>query len=230
MNYFSPKMDVLPEAQKGLWSELGFAKELGFVLYGGTAIALQLGHRVSVDFDFFSDKPLDRDFILSQSFFKNITLFQNKEDSLSFSVHTEKGDVNVSFFGNINTGRITDPLMTEDGVLVVASLDELLATKLKTVQQRIERKDFVDIIALLKDNHSLVDGLKNATALYGNSFSPVWCLKTLVYFDDDLALTNEEKHYLEQVVESCDLQKLHDMPLPQKEPNLSVDIEPNLTL
>ncbi|WP_373321508.1 nucleotidyl transferase AbiEii/AbiGii toxin family protein [Rivihabitans pingtungensis] len=40
---------------------LAQASKLGFVLYGGTAIALRLGHRESVDFDFFSDRPLDRD-------------------------------------------------------------------------------------------------------------------------------------------------------------------------
>ncbi len=53
-------MEVLPPAQKRLWPELRAAAELGFVLYGGTAIALRLGHRHSVDFDFFSEKPLDR--------------------------------------------------------------------------------------------------------------------------------------------------------------------------
>ena len=40
-------------------AELGLARA-GFVLYGGTAIALRYGHRMSVDFDVFSDRPLDR--------------------------------------------------------------------------------------------------------------------------------------------------------------------------
>jgi hypothetical protein len=38
---------------------LGPARSLGFVLYGGAAIALRLGHRQSVDFDFFSSRPLN---------------------------------------------------------------------------------------------------------------------------------------------------------------------------
>lgn len=57
---FTPRLDVLPHSQKRLWPELGKAPDLGFTLYGGTAIALRLGHRVSVDFDFFSEKPIDR--------------------------------------------------------------------------------------------------------------------------------------------------------------------------
>lgn len=58
---FKPRMEILPSAQQRLWPELRPAAELGFALYGGTAIALRLGHRHSVDFDFFSEKPLDRD-------------------------------------------------------------------------------------------------------------------------------------------------------------------------
>lgn len=53
---FTPRLDVLPPAQQALWPRLRAAAGLGFVLYGGTAIALRLGHRASVDFDFFSAK------------------------------------------------------------------------------------------------------------------------------------------------------------------------------
>ena len=56
-------MDILPPAQQYLWPELRNAPNLEFTLYGGTAIALRLGHRTSVDFDFFSEKPLDREAI-----------------------------------------------------------------------------------------------------------------------------------------------------------------------
>lgn len=57
---FKSRREVLPLAQQQLWPLLAPAAELGFVLYGGTAIALRLGHRTSVDFDFFSSRPLDR--------------------------------------------------------------------------------------------------------------------------------------------------------------------------
>ena len=50
---FSPRLDILPAPQLQLWAELGTVPP-AFVLYGGTALALHLGHRQSVDFDFFS--------------------------------------------------------------------------------------------------------------------------------------------------------------------------------
>ena len=61
---FSPKFEILPPPQQKLWPELEGLAALGFVLYGGTAIALRLGHRVSVDFDFFSKEALNREAIL----------------------------------------------------------------------------------------------------------------------------------------------------------------------
>ncbi len=47
-----PRLDVLPPAQRKFWPQLAKLRNEGFVLYGGTAIALYLGHRESVDFDF----------------------------------------------------------------------------------------------------------------------------------------------------------------------------------
>jgi hypothetical protein len=53
-------MEILPPAQRLVWPDLAAAHRLGFVLYGGTAIALRLGHRSSVDFDFFTADPLKK--------------------------------------------------------------------------------------------------------------------------------------------------------------------------
>jgi hypothetical protein len=52
-NMFSPRLDILPDAQQRLWPELAQTPD-SFILYEGTAIALRLGHRSSVDFDFFT--------------------------------------------------------------------------------------------------------------------------------------------------------------------------------
>jgi Nucleotidyl transferase AbiEii toxin, Type IV TA system len=48
-----PRLDILPSPQRALWLELPVIVPESFVLWGGTALALHLGHRVSVDFDFF---------------------------------------------------------------------------------------------------------------------------------------------------------------------------------
>ena len=56
-----PKWSVLPPGQRKLWPNLAPAPRSEFVLYGGTAIALHLGHRESLDFGFFRSEPLDKD-------------------------------------------------------------------------------------------------------------------------------------------------------------------------
>src|SRR3989344_4450406 len=53
--------EVLNEKTKEVWSALGFLED--FYLAGGTALALQIGHRVSVDLDFFSGDPIKKNLI-----------------------------------------------------------------------------------------------------------------------------------------------------------------------
>jgi hypothetical protein len=78
---FEPRMEVLPASQKLLWSALVPAAELGFVLDGGTAIALRLGHRTSVDF-VFSDHPLNRAALKkSFPFLKGAVTLQDRADT-----------------------------------------------------------------------------------------------------------------------------------------------------
>ena len=98
---FKPRMDILPPAQLRLWSELRPITDHGFVLYGGTAIALRLGHRTSVDFDFFSDQPLDRKAVItSLPFGDQSTVLQDEPNTLTLLVSSDKPDVSnvkVSF-------------------------------------------------------------------------------------------------------------------------------------
>jgi Nucleotidyl transferase AbiEii toxin, Type IV TA system len=58
MKEFRPHLEILPPAQMRLWRELSGVPN-GFVLYGGTALALHLGHRTSVDFGFFARRQID---------------------------------------------------------------------------------------------------------------------------------------------------------------------------
>jgi hypothetical protein len=186
---FKPRLELLPPAQRALWAGLRPVAEDGFVLYGGTAIALRLGHRVSVDFDFFSAEGLDQDRVLGRyPFCASATVLQAAPDTLSILVPGAQGSVKVSFFGGIAHGRVGEPAWTDDGVLQVASLEDLLATKLKTIQQRVEKKDYLDIHAMLGAGLRLETALAGARALYGKSFQPIVALKALTYFEDgDLA-------------------------------------------
>ncbi len=185
---FKPRLDILPAEQRALWPQLRNVPELGFTLYGGTALALRLGHRASVDFDFFSTGPIDRDAIRAAlPFIRRATTLQDQPDSwvLLTSASAERGGgVKISFFGGISFGRVGEPEFTEDGVLRVASLDDLMATKVKVVLQRAEAKDYRDVAAMLTAGVSLSRALASARLMFGENFQPSESIKALAYFSD----------------------------------------------
>jgi len=195
-------MDILPPAQIRLWPALSAASDLGFVLYGGTAIALRLGHRQSVDFDFFTERPLDRAALHEAfPFLTDSQVLQDQPDT--YCVLTPFGDdershVKVSFFGDIGFGRVGEPAWTTDANLLVASLDDLMATKVKVVLQRVESKDYRDVAAMVTSGASLAKGLASARQLFGKAFQPSEALKALVYFEggDLHVLSDSERNTL----------------------------------
>lgn len=189
----NPKFAKFPPEQKRLWPALRPGVELGFVLYGGTAVSLQLAHRASVDFDFFHDRPLNKELIrASFPFMERATVLQDTVDTLTVLAPTGRSGrsagVKVSFFGGLKFGRVGEPLLTRDGVLEVASLDDLMAHKLRVILQRPEKKDYEDLAAMIRSGCSVAQGLAAARALFGRAFQPAAALKALVYFEGgDLA-------------------------------------------
>lgn len=176
MSRLTPHLELLPERQRRLWPRLAGLARAGFVLYGGTAIALRYGHRVSVDFDFFSDRPLDRQ-RLSRAlpWMRTALVLQDQPETLTLltSADQEQTGVKVSFFGGLTIGRVADPDGTLAGVALLASPLDLLATKLKVLPQRAERKDDQDVATLLAAGLALSDGLAAAQAIYGPGFRSV---------------------------------------------------------
>jgi len=181
---FEPCWGVLPKAQRIFWPQLAPSVEMGLVLYGGTAVALRLGHRTSIDFDLFTEKPLDKQQLQRGfAFLAESKVMQDRPDTLSVLAPFETGNVKVSFFGGIAIGRVGVPDCTPDGVLQVASLIDLLATKLKVIQQRIEAKDYIDVVALLRAGIVLEEGLAAASALFHPLFQPSEAIKAMTYFE-----------------------------------------------
>jgi hypothetical protein len=180
---FEPRLDVLPQAQKEIWSHLSPAPGLSFVLYGGTAIALHLGHRQSLDFDFFRAAPLDKNKIhRAFAFLHDAEVVQDAPDTLAVLARMPSGVVKVSFFGGIGFGRVKEPLQTRDGTLFVASLDDLMATKLKATLDRAEAKDYVDIASMIAAGVSLAAGLGAFKQMFNGEPSQV--LRAIGYFED----------------------------------------------
>ncbi len=181
--FLEPKLDILPAAQREIWTSLAPAPHLEFVLYGGTAIALHLGHRESLDFDFFRFAPLDKDQIRARfQFVRGAAILQDAPDTLVVLAEMPSGSVKVSFFGGISFGRVNDPLQTSDGTLLVASLDDLMATKLKATLDRAEAKDYRDIAAMISAGVSLPAGLSAFSQMFNGE--PAQVLRAIGFFGD----------------------------------------------
>jgi hypothetical protein len=213
MKDLEPRLEILPAAQRELWTELS-AIPAEFVLYGGTALALHLGHRDSVDFDFFSNRALNLTALEADiSFLKGARIIQREKNTLS-AIIERNGSVKVSFFGVPGLPRLASPHVAKDNGLKIASLIDLAGTKASVLQMRAEAKDYIDIDALLRVGKvDLPTALAAAQRLYGPSFNPEITLKALSYFDDgNLHMLPEEvKARLVVAAREVDLERLPDV-------------------
>jgi len=183
----NPQVSILPPSQRIFWAEEKRLPE-HFVLYGGTALALRLGHRQSIDFDFFSSQPLDAaQLSTTLPFLDQAEVLQSEPETLVVRID-RGGPVTVSLFGALSFGQLAAPDPLPAAGVRVASLVDLLATKLKAVFQRSEAKDYIDIAAIIEAGVPLATGLAGARALFGPHFNVALPLKALTYFGDgDLA-------------------------------------------
>ena len=152
-----------------------------FYLVGGTALALQFGHRKSVDIDLFSNFSFDASELLEnihQDF--PFQLFFTGSNTLKGTV----AEINVDILAH-RYRYITEPWVIE-GVRLL-SIPDIIAMKLNAISTSGQRsKDFIDIYYLLKE-YRLGKMLEFYKEKY-NQDNTSFILKSLVYFDDvDLA-------------------------------------------
>lgn len=115
-------------------------------------------------------------------FLRDAEVLHEDTDTLTVSVDRD-GPVKVSFFGTIDFGRIGTPQETLDRVARVASLEDLAATKVKVMLQRVEAKDYLDLVALLRAGIAIETILAGARTLFGPSFNPLLAQKTMSWFE-----------------------------------------------
>lgn len=159
-----------------------FAKfPLGFYLAGGTALALQIGHRISVDFDFFSDDYISKELLgkLKKTFSDfEVRVSVNNPDELTVFVN----GIKLTFL------RYPFPVLEKfldlDGVTMLG-VKEIAATKAYTIGRRGSLKDYLDIYFILQDGMTTLDDiLKLAERKYGNDFNARLFLEQLIYLED----------------------------------------------
>lgn len=208
------KLTTLPRAQLALWPGLAEFKD-AFVLYGGTALALQLGHRESVDYDFFSSRGFEPGALYTgYPLLQHAEILQSSPNTLTLIKPGTFGDVKLSFFGGLDLRRVGEPAVSPDNGLRIASVLDLAGTKVKVLQDRAELKDYLDIVAILKQGISLTDAVRAAMTIYGSVFNPMISLKALTYFEDgDVgALGAADRHMLEKAVAGVDIRTLAPLP------------------
>jgi hypothetical protein len=215
---FTPDLTTLPPPQRKLWPELT-ATPAAFTLYGGTALALRLGHRASVDFDFFSNATFDPDQLANKlPYLKDAERVQVEPNTLTCRVQRD-GPVLVSFFGRLGLGQVAPHDEVQGMGLRVASLLDIAGTKAAVVQRRAEVKDYLDLDALLRHGIDLPMALAAGTVVYGRSFNPLITLKALNYFDDVPTLPADVQARLSAAVAAVDVTKLPSLTPYAKRPD-----------
>jgi len=139
-------LEIFDRKRKKLLSELSFLNKYGFYMAEGTALALQIGHRTSLDFDFYTRKRFDSR-KLREEFdrrFKEIREIYIAEDTLGLSVN----GIGISFF------RYPYPLIKscqKIDSICLASKEDIAAMKILAISQRGKKRDFIDIYFLIKE-------------------------------------------------------------------------------
>lgn len=178
----APHLEILPQTQQGVLAELGeVAHRGGFYLAGGTAVALHLGHRRSIDLDWFTEGELDD----PQRYAAELrtdgvawTTRQTAPGTLHGAVH----GVKVSFL-SYHYPLLAEPTTITGYACQMASLDDLACMKLAAVAQRGSKKDFVDVWALAEHGFHLEQML----VLYQQKYATEdisHVVTSLSYFDD----------------------------------------------
>ena len=172
-------LEILDKDRQKIFNSLSAFRDLGY-LGGGTALALQIKHRKSFDFDIFLPKPVNNRLRLAVSdIFGDVKFSMDTEDQLIF--RTDSG-VSITFlwyyFNHLN------PLVETES-LKIASILDISADKAYTIGRRSVWRDYVDIYFLLKKNFVDLRKIINlADKKFKGAFNEALFLEQLVYFKD----------------------------------------------
>ena len=150
-----------------------------FYMAGGTALALQLGHRKSIDIDLFCRQGFDSaDYTrLILDKFENVQIIESKKNS----IHCTINEVMVSFLHY--SSELLKPTVNFHKIKL-ASLEDIACMKVIAISQRGEKKDFFDVFEILKKYSA--EAIRNLLIRkYGSrKINCYHILKSLFYFDD----------------------------------------------
>lgn len=171
--------EALNEKSKEIFANLNSFGD--FYLAGGTALALQIGHRISADFDFFSDKPIEKNLLVKvKRVFagKNITPSVNNPDELTVFID----ELKLTFL--YYPFPMFGPIVNYEGIKLLG-VKEIGATKAYTIGRRGSFKDYIDLFFIIAEEHaSLEEIMELAEKKYGRDFNNRLFLEQLIYLKD----------------------------------------------
>ncbi|MDP2838165.1 MAG: nucleotidyl transferase AbiEii/AbiGii toxin family protein [Candidatus Moranbacteria bacterium] len=178
------RLDRMPQStQRAFLSciELEFFSGGGWYLAGGTALALQVGHRVSVDLDFFtSEQDFDADRIEKMLAERGEWMTTLREKGTLYGLFQ---GAKMSFIAYPSFHPSGDGLQCQSVRLLLPK--DIAAMKIMAVSQRGKKRDFVDLYWLAQHGVSLEEALLGAIRQYGEQHHSLpHFLKSLVYFAD----------------------------------------------
>ena len=168
--------EILSANQLNILKKLNFLPS-GMYLAGGTALALQLGHRTSLDLDFYTKSHFDGNALLGQfrKKFSRVTISRNLKDTLIVDI---EGVSFSAFYYQYDLLKPTSLYTT----IQVASVEDIAAMKMTAVSMRGKSRDFIDVYYLLR-KFSLKEILAFTLKKYP-MYQSMAILKGLIYFED----------------------------------------------
>lgn len=171
------RLEALDNNTRSVWDACAFLQD--FYLAGGTALALQIGHRKSVDLDFFSSEPIKKTLLktIEEKFAKIAPLVKSK-DELTILIN----DVKVTFLHY--PFALLYPTITTD-VVPLASVKDIASMKAYALGRRQSLKDYIDLYAIFfLKLASLNDVILDSKKKYGEAFNDRLFSEQLLYTDD----------------------------------------------
>ena len=168
-------LEVLDAQRRNLLERFGGFKG-SFYLAGGTGLALQIGYRTSVYFDFFTQNDFSKEETIGKLGTTNVQKIQDEKDTLGLLLENE---VKVSFMKYPYV--LTEPVV-ESSFVNLASIVDIGCMKMSAIVSRSTLKDYVDLYFIIKQ-FGLKKLLGNGELKYPDLDSSL-VLKSLVYFED----------------------------------------------
>ena len=172
-------LEAIPEKNKEIFLKSGAFKD--FYLAGGTALALQIGHRISVDFDFFSDKEIPKSLLpkIKKVFQNNrVVVSVNNPEELTVLVD----GVKLTFL-KYPFPAVFDFVKCQD--IKLLDIKEIAASKAYTMGRRGSYKDYIDLYYIIFEKYSdLNEIIEISEKKYNDEFNSRLFLEQLIYLKD----------------------------------------------